>query len=74
MKNEIIEEAKKVYQKALQDNIDLSFYDGVNLGTEWQQEQDKKMYIEVFEWLAHKDYLSDEVEIIQKEFEQFKKK
>jgi hypothetical protein len=39
MKNEIIEEAKKVYQKALQDNIDLSFYNGVNLGAELQQEQ-----------------------------------
>ena len=38
------------------------------------QEQDKKLYNEVFEWLAHKDYLSDEVEIIQKEFEQFKNK
>jgi hypothetical protein len=43
-------------------------------GAKWQQEQDKKLYNEVFEWLAHKDYLSDEVEIIQKEFEQFKNK
>jgi len=43
MNNEIIEKAKKVYQKALQDNIDLSFYDGVNLGAEWQKE---KMYSE----------------------------
>jgi hypothetical protein len=32
-----------------------------------------KIYI-IFEWLANKDYLSDEVDIIQKEFEQFKKK
>jgi hypothetical protein len=43
MKNEIIEEAKKVYQKALQDNIELSFYDGVNLGAELQA---KRMYSE----------------------------
>jgi hypothetical protein len=34
----------------------------------------KRMYSEVFEWLATKDYLSDKVDIIQKEFEQFKKK
>jgi hypothetical protein len=40
----------------------------------FQQEQDKNKYSEVFEWLANKDYLSDEVDIIQKEFEQFKKK
>jgi hypothetical protein len=38
------------------------------------KEQNKKLYSEVFEWLAHKDYLSDEVEIIQKEFEEFKNK
>jgi hypothetical protein len=34
----------------------------------------KRIYSEVFEWLATKDYLSDKVDIIQKEFEQFKKK
>jgi hypothetical protein len=34
----------------------------------------KRIYSEVFEWLATKDYLSDNVDIIQKEFEQFKKK
>lgn len=33
----------------------------------------KRMYGEVFEWLASKDYLSDSVGVIQKEFEQFKK-
>jgi hypothetical protein len=43
MKNEIIEKAKKVYQKALKDNIELSFYDGVNLGAEFQT---KIMYSE----------------------------
>lgn len=34
----------------------------------------KKKYTEVFEWLANKDYLSDKVETIQKEFEDFKNK
>ena len=34
----------------------------------------QKMYSEVFQWLASRDYLSDKVDIIQKEFEQFKKK
>jgi hypothetical protein len=43
-------------------------------GAKWQQEQDKNNYSEVFEWLANKDYLSDKVELIQKEFEEFKKK
>ena len=46
MKQETIEEAKKVYQKALQDNIELSFYDGVNLGAELQAEGNKSMYSE----------------------------
>jgi hypothetical protein len=40
-------------------------------GAKWQQE---RMYSEVFEWLSSKDYLSDKMEFIQKEFEQFKKK
>jgi hypothetical protein len=39
-----------------------------------KQEQGKNKYSEVFEWLANKDYLSDKVELIQKEFEEFKKK
>ena len=40
-------------------------------GAKWQQE---RSYSEVFEWLSNMDYLSDKVDIIQKEFEQFKKK
>ena len=40
----------------------------------WKQEQDKNKFSEVFQWLASRDYLSDKVDIIQKEFEQFKKK
>ena len=33
-----------------------------------------RMYSEVFEWLSNKDYLTDKVDILRKEFEQFKKK
>jgi hypothetical protein len=71
-RDETLEEAaKRTYQKGLQDDIDLSFYDGVRLGANYQSE---RMYSEVFEWLSSKDYLSDKMEFIQKEFEQFKKK
>jgi hypothetical protein len=34
----------------------------------------ERSYSEVFEWLASKDYLSDKVDVIQKEFGEFKKK
>lgn len=40
----------------------------------WQQEQDKKLYDKLFKWLEDKDYLSDKMNIIKEEFEQFKKK
>ena len=40
-------------------------------GANWMAE---RMYSEVFEWLSSKDYLSDKMEFIQKEFEQLKKK
>jgi hypothetical protein len=36
--------------------------------------EEEKKYNEVFDWLAEKDYLSDKVETIQKEFEDFKNK
>ncbi len=40
MKKETLEEAaKRTYQKGLQDDIDLSFYDGVRLGAKWQAER-----------------------------------
>jgi hypothetical protein len=43
-KQETLEEAaKRTYQKGLQDDIDLSFYDGVRLGAQWQAE---RMYSE----------------------------
>jgi hypothetical protein len=37
------EAAERTYQKGLQDDIDLSFYDGVRLGAKWQA---KRMYSE----------------------------
>lgn len=40
----------------------------------WLQTEKLKAQIEVFEWLDSKDYLTDEVDILRKEFEQFKKK
>jgi len=44
MKQETLEEAaERTYQKGLQDDIDLSFYDGVRLGAKWQAE---RMYSE----------------------------
>jgi hypothetical protein len=44
MEKEILEEAaKRTYQKGLQDDIDLSFYDGVRFGAKWQA---KRMYSE----------------------------
>jgi hypothetical protein len=79
-KQETLEEREPYWdlvdKKAEQNNtIDLDAYaKGVQDGAKWQQKQDKKLYNEVFEWLANKDYLSDKVEPIQKEFEQFKKK
>jgi hypothetical protein len=42
-KETLEEAAKRTYQKGLQDDIDLSFYDGVRLGAKWQQE---RMYSE----------------------------
>ena len=38
------------------------------------KKEEERSYREVFEWLANKDYLSDNVELILKEFEQFKNK
>ena len=43
-KQETLEEAaERTYQKGLQDDIDLSFYDGVRLGAKWMQEQMEKL-------------------------------
>ena len=73
-KQETLEEAAENYSKLIPfvdeittNNSKLDFI----AGAKWQSE---RMYNELFEWLAAKDYLSDKVEVIQKEFEQFKKK
>jgi hypothetical protein len=52
-------------------NEGISSIDSFMKGANYQSE---RMYSEVFEWLSSKDYLSDKMEFIQKEFEQFKKK
>jgi hypothetical protein len=78
MKQETLEEAaKRTHQKGLQDDIDLSFYDGVRLGSKWQAE---RMYSEeeVLE-LLHKRMihtLGDDYQetTTTKWFEQYKKK
>jgi hypothetical protein len=81
--NETLEEAaKRTYQKGLQDDIDLSFYDGVRLGAKWQAE---RMYSEedlekAFKHgiLFKEESVSTCEEAIETEFsmlvEQFKKK
>jgi hypothetical protein len=72
IQQETLEEySNGLYKQSLKDDVDLTFSDGVKLGAKWQAE---RMYSEVFEWLSSKDYLSDKMEFIQKEFEQFKKK
>jgi hypothetical protein len=39
-------------------------------GAKWQA---GRSYTELLEWLVSKDYLSDKVDVIKKEFEQFNK-
>jgi hypothetical protein len=81
-KQETLEEAaKRTYQKGLQDDIDLSFYDGVRLGAKWQEE---RMYNEeeviklliycktVFGGSGLEDYTPDDE--VKEWFEQFKTK
>ena len=70
-KQETLEEAaKRTYQKGLQDDIDLSFYDGVRLGVKWQAE---RMYSEeeVLNIIVDCDGSLTQA---KKWFEQFKKK
>jgi len=55
MKHEALEEAaKRTYQKGLQDDIDLSFYDGVKLGAKWQAERmySEENMVKFAEWIA----------------------
>ena len=50
------------------------FNNVIDLMESFAEFKQKTSYNEVFEWLASKDYLSDKVETIQKEFEDFKNK
>jgi hypothetical protein len=73
-KETLEEAAKRTYQKGLQDDIDLSFYDGVRLGAEWQSE---RMYSEedllsAFE--AGMMFIGEDKGSFREWFEQFKKK
>jgi hypothetical protein len=76
-KQETLEEAaKRTYQKGLQDDIDLSFYDGVKLGAKWQSE---RMYSEeelknAIEISVAKALGVMSFTINEESFEQFKKK
>ena len=83
MKTELEEAAEKMYREYPNNPYDKPnwhYNRDVNCfrkrkafinGAKWQAE---RMYSEVFEWLSSKDYLSDKVDVIKKEFEQFKKK
>ena len=76
MKQETLEEAaERTYQKGLQDDIDLSFYDGVRLGAKWQAE---RMYSEdeiiAFGEFIFKHTLLAHSKGVKNLFEQFKKK
>jgi hypothetical protein len=76
-KDETLEEAaERTYQKGLQDDIDLSFYDGVRLGAKYQSE---KMYSEeelksAIEISVAKALGVMSFTINEESFEQFKKK
>jgi hypothetical protein len=83
--NETLEEAaKRTYQKGLQDDIDLSFYDGVRLGAKWQAERMYSEAIDFAEWIRVKDFqttskdnwigLDMKYYTTKELFEQFKKK
>jgi hypothetical protein len=76
-KQETLEEAaKRTYQKGLKDDIDLSFYDGVRLGSKWQAER-RYSEEEVIDFLQEMNDWSTTFEgriDIREWFEQFKKK
>jgi hypothetical protein len=74
-KQETLEEyIERETKSIIEPNLRAAAVSFLRYGAKWQQEQDRNNYSEVFEWLANKDYLSDKVELIQKEFEEFKKK
>jgi hypothetical protein len=76
-KQETLEEAaKRTYQKGLQDDIDLSFYDGVRLGAKWQSD---RMYSEEEVLIILDKFLTSMIKgektgLLNQWFEQFKKK
>jgi hypothetical protein len=71
-KQETLEDAaKRTYQKGLQDDIDLSFYDGVRLGSEWQQE---RSYSEEEVLSILNDFIGENPIDVDRWFEQFKTK
>jgi hypothetical protein len=69
-KQETLEEAadidSKNHYKDQSDYWAIGF-DSFKRGAKWQAE---RSYTELFEWLASKNYLSDDVDVIRKEFEQ----
>jgi hypothetical protein len=66
-KQETLEEAAENYYKQFE-NLPVIRFNAFIAGGKWQTER-------IFEWLSNKDYLSDDVKYIKKEwFEQFKKK
>jgi hypothetical protein len=71
-KQETLEDAaKRTYQRGLQDDIDLSFYDGVRLGSKWQSE---RMYSREEVLSILNDFIGENPIDVDKWFEQFKKK
>ena len=74
-KQETLEEAaKRTYQKGLQDDIDLSFYDGVRLGVKWQAERmySEEEVLSAFE--AGMMFIGEDKGSFREWFEEFKKK
>jgi hypothetical protein len=75
-KETLEEAAKRTYQKGLQDDIDLSFYDGVRLGAKWQSD---RMYSEEEVLIILDKFLTSMIKgektgLLNQWFEQFKKK
>jgi hypothetical protein len=73
-KETLEEAAKRTYQKGLQDDIDLSFYDGVRLGAKWQAERmySEEEVLSAFE--AGMMFIGEDKGSFREWFEQLKKK
>jgi hypothetical protein len=70
-KQTLEEAAERTYRKGLQDDIDLSFYDGVRLGAKWQAEI---MYSEEEVLSILNDFIGENPIDVDRWFEQFKKR